>query len=328
MDIGRKSSIFFLLAVQILMILSVGCAGGDEFLNTQIVEENTQGDASVVRSAPILQVSGWEPAQPLPAPIDMQGSESSSFITLDGQELYFFYTPDISLPEVKMALDGISGTYHAVLTDSGWSEPERLDIFSEYSLEGCIYADAETLWFCSTLGGDPYEISLYSARRENGAWVDARIADEQLNDVFQVGNLHFTSDKQRLFFASAISGGEGLLDIWQAEWDGKVWGNLQNLGKPINSPQIENFPFLSADGLELWFTAPSKLGHDGMAIFRSKKQAQGWGEPQEIISHNVNEVSMDERGNLYFTHYFMDESNGIVDAKIYVAVKRDIGVTQ
>lgn len=70
MDIGRKSSIFFLLVVQILMILSAGCEGDDELPSTQIVEENTQGDASVVRSAPILQVDGWEPAQPLSAPID------------------------------------------------------------------------------------------------------------------------------------------------------------------------------------------------------------------------------------------------------------------
>jgi hypothetical protein len=83
----------------------------------------------------------------------------------------------------------------------------------------------------------------------------------------------------------------------------------------VNTPENEGWPFVTQNGSELWFTR-TYLGSP--AIFRSECVNGTWQEPQLILSQFAGEPSLDDAGNIYFTHHFYNQS-GMVEADIYVA---------
>lgn len=307
----------------VLLLCGAACAGN----GASAAELATQTPASLVmvendRNPIILHSSDWEAPQPLPTPIDMDGDELAPFITLAGDELYFYYTPDLSISEAKQALDGISGIYYSGQVDGVWSEPEMLDLGDEYALNGCVYINGQTLWFCSRRDGNYGDVDLYTASRVDGVWQNLQNAGEQLNVDYDAGEVSFSADQNTMLFSTSRYGGFGLTDLWQTQRVGEGWSEPVNLGNVINSIEIECFPYLSEDGMELWFTSSSRMGYPGYAIFRSIWQDDTWGEPQEIISNYSSKVSIDRAGNLYFVHFFTDEEGKLLGSKIYAAQKK------
>jgi hypothetical protein len=58
------------------------------------------------------------------------------------------------------------------------------------------------------------------------------------------------------------------------------------------------------------------------AIYRSLKVDGEWQEPELILSQFAGESSMDNEGNIYFTHHFYNNQWKMIEADIYVAVKK------
>jgi len=318
-----KFSRFFIILCLILLLFSTACIKNIEEGQTEQQLSSPSPDTTLQtdKNPPVLQSEHWETPQPLPDPIDMDGVELSPFIMLAGEELYFYYTPDLSISEVKQALDGISGLYYSRQVDGKWLKPEMLDLGDEYALNGCVYINGQTLWFCSRRDGNYGDVDFYTASRVDGIWQNGQNAGEQLNMDYDVGEAHLSADQNTMIFSAFRYGGFGLMDLWQTQRTGESWSEPVNLGGVVNSTESDDYPFLSEDGSELWFTSPSRMGYPGYAIFRSIWQDGAWGEPQEIISNNVSEVSIDRAGNLYFAHYFYDEEGKLLGSKIYVAYK-------
>lgn len=90
---------------------------------------------------PPIIAEGWSQPDPLPAPANTAGGEDSPFILPDGQTLYFFFTPDVSIPPEKQVLDGLTGIWVTHLTPSGWSEPQRVRLANPGvpALDGCDF---------------------------------------------------------------------------------------------------------------------------------------------------------------------------------------------
>ena len=93
----------------------------------------------------------------------------------------------------------------------------------------------------------------------------------------------------------------------------------------LNTEYNEGFPFVTADGNELWFSGDSRidvavpLGAPDYfgAIFYSTKQGESWSAPEEVVSELVGEPTVDPQGNVYFTHhYYVDEQR--IEADIFV----------
>lgn len=323
---SNKWPVFFL----IINCIFVGCShtqgnNGVKETNQIIIETNETDRINFSEFDPtpsILLVGGWETPQALPYPIDTEGDELAPFITLAGDELYYFYTPDLSISENKQALDGISDTYYSKQVNGVWSTPEKLELGGENALDGCIYTDGQMLWFCSKREGNYGESDLYIASFMDGAWRDWQNAGEQLNVTDDVGEMHLSADQNTMIFSAFLPNGFGYLDLWQIHREGEGWSQPENLGNVVNDTDMETYPFLSEDGKELWFTSSSRAGYPGYAIFRSIWQDGAWGEPQEILSNNVSEVSIDQEGNLYFAHFLYNENDELLGSKIYVAFKK------
>jgi hypothetical protein len=94
-----------------------------------------------------------------------------------------------------------------------------------------------------------------------------------------------SADGLELYFISDRTGGEGPGDLWVTTRASTIepWGEPVNLGSPVNTPEYETGPTLSADGLELYFTG---LYPDGFHILMSKRPTRNspWGEPVSLTS--------------------------------------------
>ena len=53
----------------------------------------------------------------------------------------------------------------------------------------------------------------------------------------------------------------------------------------------------------------------------TKKSNNEWAEPELMFSPLAGEASLDNQGNVYFTHHFYKD-NKMIEADIYVAYKK------
>ena len=91
------------------------------------------------------------------------------------------------------------------------------------------------------------------------------------------------------------------------------WEPAINLGSPLNSPRSEGYPSLSADGLELYYTAPywqagwTEYGKADLWVSRRSSVSEAWGSPQNLggiinTAFHDTEPSISQDGlELYFS---------------------------
>ncbi|MBN2537280.1 PD40 domain-containing protein [candidate division WOR-3 bacterium] len=277
---------------------------------------------------PILHSDEWEQPVPMPGPVNTAGAEDSPFITPDGEWFFFFFTPDVGKPANEQLFDGATGIYWSRRQGSGWTEPERVVLNDDIGLDGAEFVLGDTLWFASVRSRDALREGpeWYKAVLRGDEWRDWRNAGSQLNLDYEVGELHISADGRTMFcHREAAAGGAGGMDLWSLARNATGWDPPVNLGTTVNGPGDEGWPFLSADGSELWFTANGALAGPGPALWRCRKDSTGaWGEPEEIVSRFAGECTMDEAGNLYFVHHFFTGTDPIqmIEADIYVCFRK------
>lgn len=320
-----------LTALVVLVLIFAGCTQNEKPVNIASSLIKSRSDSIPANATkitpetdvypPQLHSDEWAAPVPLGFPINSAGAEDSPFVTPDGGSLYFFFTPDVSVPVEKQLLDGVTGIYVSQKeTDGKWSEPKRvvLQDMNKLSLDGCQFVQDNTIWFCSAREG--YEgLNWFTAGYKDGKWQGWRyIGGELKQKEYEVGELHISADANELFFHSARSGGKGQLDIWKSEKtaDGD-WGEPENIAL-VNTGENEGWPYLSQDGKELWFL---RFYQGSPALFRSKRMNSTFQEPELIISQFAGEPSLDNAGNIYFVHHFYNNSK-MLEADIYVAYKK------
>lgn len=312
------------LIIVVLSILICGCnnpsenQSGPEILLTR--EEAIPVDVSKYTPEmdvfpPVLHSDEWMAPTPMEGPINTAGAEDSPFVSPDGNMFFFFFTPDVRVPPHKQLIDGVTGIWFSQKIDGAWTEPERIILNDDVSLDGAEFVQGDTLWFGSVRPGNYGEIDIYTAKYREGSWVDVENAGEQLNLDYDIGEFHITSDGNTLYFGR----GNNDRDLWMTERTEGGWSEPVRV-PDVNSDLNEDQPYISPDGEELWFTGQSRMGYTGPAVFRSVKTGDGsWSEPEEIISNFAGEPTLDEDGNIYFVHHFFDEKMNMIEADIYVS---------
>ncbi|MBN1305592.1 MAG: PD40 domain-containing protein [Anaerolineales bacterium] len=257
----------------------------------------------------------YEDPVPLPYPINTAGAEDSAFITPDGSTLYLWFTPDPRIPPEEQLTDGVTGIYAAYRTNGAWSDPQRISLQDpgKLALDGCEFVLGNKMWFCSAREG--YSgVQWFTAERQDGNWSNWQEAG--FDPEYEVGELHITPDGNELYFHSSRPGGQGGYDIWRSKWRAGAWQAPDNL-EIVNSAGADGWPFISPDGNELWFTRAAGAPE----LWRSTMVDSQWGQPEKMFAPFAGEASMDNRGNLYFTHHFYKEDR-MLEADIYVAYRK------
>jgi len=158
---------------------------------------------------------------------------------------------------------------------------------------------------------------MWTAEFKDGRWTNWQNAGKKLNVDYGIGELHITADGRELYFHSPRAGGKGNYDIWVTRKVNDEWQEPENI-EVVNTPDNEGWPFITQDGNELWFTR-TYMGSP--AVFKSRKTNGEWGEPELIISQFAGEPSLDNMGNIYFTHHFFEDGK-MIEADIYVAYRK------
>jgi hypothetical protein len=254
--------------------------------------------------------------QPVPVPglVNTTGGEDSPFIMPDGNTLYFWFTPIVSIPAETQIFDGVTGIYVSQLVEGVWAEPARVVLQDPGKLagDGCEFILGDTIWFCSAREGYT-GMNWFKAEFNNGIWQNWQLVE--FDPTYQVGELHISSDGKDMYFGSDRAGGSGNLDIWVSHWADGRWNEPVNI-PTINTQDSEGWPALNPSGDELWFLR-------NFGLWRSKLTNGEWSSPELMISPLAGEPSIDIYGNVYFTHHFFDDGV-MLEADIYVAYKKDL----
>ncbi|HHQ44782.1 MAG TPA: hypothetical protein ENN13_01430 [Candidatus Altiarchaeales archaeon] len=312
------------LILLVFLVYTLGCLCGEE-PGVQVLTRAETIPSDAVKYTPerdehppILHVDGWENPVPLAPPVNTAGAEDSAFVTPDGNTLYFFFTPDVRVPVDKQVIDGVTGIWVSKKVNGAWSEPERVILHykDKLSLDGCEFVQNGVIWFCSAREGYT-GVNFFRAYWRDGAWRDYEYVGDRLMKEFEMGELHISSDGSELYFHSPRAGGKGGYDLWTSKKVEGVWTDPVNL-EVVNSPDTDGWPYLTSDGGELWFTR-TYLGSP--AIFRSTRVNGEFQEPELIVSQFAGEPTLDDAGNLYFTHHYY-KNGEMQEADIYVAYKK------
>ena len=265
---------------------------------------------------PILHSTAFHPPVPVPYPVNTAGAEDSPFILPDGNTLYFFFTPDVRVAAEKQLLDQVTGVWVTVKQNDAWSKPERVWLQSpdKLALDGAVCVQGNEMWFASAREGYT-GVNMFTAQWLDGAWSQWQYAGDRLMKEIQIGEVHLHGND--LYFHSDRNGGKGGFDIWRTTRSGSTWSDPVAIAA-VNSNSLDGYPYLSADGNELWFT---RTYSGTPAIFRSLKTNGAWSSPQLIVSQFAGEPTLDSAGHLYFVHHFY-ENKVMIEADLYVAYKK------
>lgn len=153
-----------------------------------------------------------------------------------------------------------------------------------HQANGCFNSDHSVFYFtrCDSIN----TCKIFSSKFSNGKWqtpielpssINSRNANTTQPHVTKVEN------KEYLFFVSDRSGGEGNLDIWQAEiLDNNTFGNVKNAGNEVNTPDPEISPFYSPNDKTLYFSSTWHAGFGGFDVFRSKGFYNTYETPENL----------------------------------------------
>ncbi|MBN1245408.1 hypothetical protein JXA31_07425 [Candidatus Bathyarchaeota archaeon] len=118
---------------------------------------------------PILHSDEWSQPVPLADAVNTAGGEDSPFILPDGDTLYFFFTPNVTVPAEKQILDGVTGIYVSTKQNGSWSIAERviLQDAGKLALDGAEFIQGDSMWFASAREGYT-GVNLFTAEFKDG----------------------------------------------------------------------------------------------------------------------------------------------------------------
>ena len=136
-----------LIAIFIIIIFLLTILGWSPEPNIKIERENAIPKNAVKITSetdifpPILHSSEWMEPIPLQNSINTARGEGSTFITKDGNTLYFFFTPDVNILAENQLLDGVTGIYVSINQNGSWRKAKRvmLQHQGKLALDGCVF---------------------------------------------------------------------------------------------------------------------------------------------------------------------------------------------
>jgi len=154
----------------------------------------------------------------------------------------------------------------------------------------CISADGLELYTSKPIGGNINSNSwnLYVSARAttNDPWTVPVILGPTVNSSSYDAFACLSTDSLELYFSSTRPGGYGRQDIWVTTRDSKGadWGIPMNLGPTINTSGYDYSPWITPDGLELYFISdrPGGFGTDDIWVSQRESSNDPWQEPVNL----------------------------------------------
>ena len=173
-----------------------------------------------------------------------------------------------------------------------WSTPVLLDkekVVNTVANEGnpSVNSKFNQLYFtrCMNDKGNLQGCKIMVSRRSGRTWGEPKAIELGGDSTSVFGNPCISPDELKLFFSSDLKSGVGGKDIWVAmrKSSGDAFGKPINLGKVVNTPGDEMFPFLRND-TTLYFSSDGHPGMGGLDVFRTTYSNGEWTKPVNMQS--------------------------------------------
>jgi beta-lactamase regulating signal transducer with metallopeptidase domain len=194
-----------------------------------------------------------------------------------------------------------------------------------------ISSDGLSLYFTSDRPGGFGERDLWFTKRSSteDQWEPATNLGSKVNSSDHDWAPSISTDGLTLYFCSwERPGGHGKFDIWQTVRPtvNDNWSTVENLGPPINTPYEERMPWISADGLEIYFTS-NRIGNpETVDLYVSKRDTitDTWSEPINLSVLNTpyteSEPSLSSDGLTMF--FSSNRPGGFGEYDLYVSTRQ------
>ena len=201
-----------------------------------------------------------------------------------------------------------------------WSLPVKVDVQTQnnYGTAG-ISADGQMML---VFIGDQSSGSIYQIEKEGDVWGRPKPLGNNVQSIYLESTASITADNKTIYFASNRPGGYGGLDIYKSDRkENGAWGKAINLGRPINTKDNEDSPFIHPNKKLLFFTTDGHNGMGGNDIYRTELQDGKWTNPKNM-GYPINTTANDN----YFTliadgsrgYFSSDRKGGFGGQDIYM----------
>jgi outer membrane protein OmpA-like peptidoglycan-associated protein/tetratricopeptide (TPR) repeat protein len=239
----------------------------DMWTNRRFYDLYTSGRQGDKLSAPV-KVKGTK--------LDRRFHEGPAVVSADGKELFFTRSNYKGLAARRSEDKTVKlKIMHADWNDtkSKWVNIKELSIDNDqYSVaHPALSKDGKRLYFISDMPGGLGETDLYVSYRDmSNTWGPAINLGPGVNtkgrELFP-----FIADDGTLYFSTDSRTGLGGLDIYSATFVNGMWGNVQNLGAPINT-NSDDFGFIvQSNNVDGYFISNRPGGKGDDDIYKFKK---------------------------------------------------------
>jgi peptidoglycan-associated lipoprotein len=202
-------------------------------------------------------------------------------------------------------------TINSDLTTIGDVEPFSNAIFDSERNEGtpAFSPNGKMVIFARSNSGKRKDVSpdvdLYISRlAPNTGWTTPVLVSASDSASWD-GCPSFSGDGRTLYFSSNRPGGSGGMDLYRVNMDASGrFGNPTNMGKALNTPGDEMFPYVSKDG-KLFFASDGHPGLGKLDLFVAERRSgkisvENMGLPYNSSMDDFG-LSSDENGNVFFS---------------------------
>ncbi len=255
--------------------------------------------------------------------INTEGAEFSPFI-YDGQLVFSASRKDKLYSNGLPFLGIYSAKVNADLTSIGEAGLFSKNIFDPERNEGtpAFSPDGKTVIFARSNSGKRKDLSpdvdLYISRKVPGSGWTEPILVSASDSASWDGCPAFSGDGRTIYFSSTRPGGSGGMDLYRVNMDASGrFGNPTNMGKTLNTPGDEMFPYVSSDG-KLYFASDGHPGLGKLDLFVAERRAgkisvENLGLPYNSSMDDFG-LSIDENKNIFFSS---NRRGGVGDDDIY-----------
>ena len=239
----------------------------------------------------------------LPSPVN---SKLSEFGAVVGKDSMLFYsalvqksTPSGKVVEGQKGVQIYATKYD--LNQNRWEKRMHASkTFSRMGTDignGSFDQENNDYYFSICEEGD---CNIYISKAIDNEILGPQLLNENINGIGIKNTQPFyvkDEEKELLYFVSDREGGQGNLDIWLSEKIGNDWGEAENLGDMVNTPDNELSPFYHAQQKRLYFSSSWHFGFGGQDVFYSEKDSEG----KFLLPKNMGQPINTPANDMYFS---------------------------
>src|SRR6185312_1553810 len=209
---------------------------------------------------------GWTSAVDIGSPVNSMGNDATVSLSPDGQTMLIYKDDESGNGSINVSY----------LKGTRWSHPNYIDSTAVgvvnakgWQPSACFTPDGQTLYFVSSRaggfgGGDIYKVAIL----DNGKWGTPVNLGEGINTKYDEDAPFIHPDDSTMFFSSKGHNTMGGYDVFSARLDKSgTWGNVKNLGYPVNTPDDDIYFSLSADGRRAYYSSVRPGGYGEKDIY-------------------------------------------------------------